>query len=351
MNSTDSTSDSNNTVRFNSTPPTSGLTTWCPILLDSISDRVSNGQRRANVVANQELVTTYWSVGHDILERQTEQGRGSTVIDRLSADLRDRFFGIKGFFPRNLKYMRSFADTWAATAIVQSPLAQLPWYHHIALLEKLNDESTRLWYARMALSEGWPRNHLVRQIVTRLHERSGQATSNFDTDLPSSTSFIVQNATKDSYIFDFLELTKAHNKRALEAQLLQHVERFLLELGRGFAFVGRQLRLDVAGDEFFPDLLFYNFILRRFVIVVLKAGKFEPGHLGQLGMYMSAVDVLLAQPGDDPPYRLAVVQEQEFGGGRICTAWLQLSHGCRRMGRRTQGFSARKYFPQLAEYL
>lgn len=310
MNSNENTSSSDDVVQFGSTPPAADLPTWYPKLLESVSDRVSQGQRRASLAVNQELVSTYWNVGHDILERQTEQGWGSKVIDRLSADLRDRFPGIRGFSPRNLKYMRAFADTWAVTAIVQSPLAQLPWYHHIALLEKLDDESTQLWYALMAVSEGWSRNHLVRQIETGLHERSGQAASNFDTVLPSSTSFIVQNATKDPYVFDFLELTEAHNERELEAQLLQHVERFLLELGRGFAFVGRQLRLDIAGDEFFPDLLFYNFILRRFVVVELKTGKFEPGYLGQLGMYMSAVDDLLAQPGDEPTIGLLLCKSK-----------------------------------------
>jgi len=300
MNSKDAGATSDDAVRFASTPPATDLPAWYPALLNSISDRVSQGQRHANLAVNQELISTYWHIGRDILDRQSMQGWGTKVIDRLSADLRERKPDIKGFSPRNLKYMRSLAAAWPASAIVQAPLAQLPWYHHIALLEKLNDEPTRIWYARMALAEGWSRNHLVRQIETRLHERSGQATSNFNTVLPSSTSSIVQESTKDPYVFDFLELTESHNERELEGQLLQHIERFLLELGRGFAFVGRQLRLDVAGDEFFPDLVFYNFILRRFVVVELKVGKFEPGYVGQLGMYMSAVDDLLAQPGDEP---------------------------------------------------
>lgn len=196
--------------------------------------------------------------------------------------------------------MRSFAEAWSSTAIVQGPLAQLPWYHQIALLEKLNDEPTRIWYARHAISDGWSRNVLVHQIETRLHERSGQSVSNFQRTMPPLSSDLAQNATKDPYVFDFLTMSDAYGERELESQLMQHVERFLLELGRGFAFVGRQLRLDVAGDEFFPDMVFYNFVLRRFVVVELKATKFEPGFLGQLGMYMGAVDDLLAQPGDEP---------------------------------------------------
>lgn len=274
MNSKDRSSASDEVVQFARTPPAAGLPIWYPTLLDSISDHASHGQRRAQHAVNQELILTYWQVGQDIIDRQSEQGWGAKVIDRLSADLRERFPGIRGFSPRNLKYMRAFAVAWSSEAIVQQPVAQLPWGHNVVLLDKLADESTRIWYASMALSEGWSRNHLVRQIETRLHERFGQAVSNFEATLSSPTSAIVQNATKDPYVFDFLEMTQSHDERELEDQLMHHVERFLLELGRGFAFVGRQLRLDVAGDEFFPDLIFYHFILRRFVVVELKATKF-----------------------------------------------------------------------------
>lgn len=306
----DNTPASDDAVRFSSTPPVAGLPSWYPVLLASISTRISQGQQRAYFAVNHELISTYWHIGRDILNRQSEQGWGTKVIDRLFADLKDRNPGIKGFSPRNLKYMRSFAKVWSSEAIVQQPVAQLPWGHNLVLLDKLDDEFTRLWYAQMALSEGWSRNHLVRQIETRLHERTGQAVSNFNAVMPTSTSAIVQDAMKGPYVFDFLELTETYNERELEGQLLQHVERFLLELGRGFAFVGRQLRLDVAGDEFFPDLVFYNFILRRFVVVELKATKFEPGYLGQLGMYMSAVDDLLAQPGDEPTIGLLLCKSK-----------------------------------------
>lgn len=304
MKTKDSSSGSDDVAQFESTPPATGLPEWYPILFNSISDRVSQGQCQASLTANQELISTYWLIGRDILDRQSEQGWGSKVIDRLSADLRERYPETKGFSPRHLKYMRSFAEAWPSTAIVQQPVAQLPRGHNLVLLEKLNDEFTRIWYAQAALAEGWSRNHLVGQIETHLHERSGHATSNFNTALPSSTSSAVQEATKDPYVFDFMELTESQNERELEGQLLQHVERFLLELGRGFASVGRQLRFGVARDEFFPDLLVYNFVLRRFVVVELKVGKFEPGHVGQLGMYLSAVDDLLALPSDEPAIRL-----------------------------------------------
>lgn len=299
MNSKEKASTPDDVVRFASTPPIVVLPEWYPSLPKSVNYRVSLGQRRANFADDQELVVTYRHIGRDFPDRPSEQGWGTKVIDRLSTELRERYPDSKGFSPRNLKYRRSFAKAWQSTAIVQAPLAQLPWNHHIALLEKLDEESTRIWYAQMALFEDWPCNHQVRQIEAHQRERSGAAISIFDTVLSSPPSIYVQNATKDPYVFDFLELTEAHSEPELEGQLLHYVERFLLELGRGFAFVGRQLRLDVAGDEFFPDLVFYNFILRRFVVVELKVGKFEPGHIRQLGMCMSAVDDLLAQPGDE----------------------------------------------------
>ncbi|TDU26044.1 putative nuclease of restriction endonuclease-like (RecB) superfamily [Arthrobacter sp. JUb115] len=248
---------------------------------------------------NQKLIRTNWSTGRDILDRQSEQGWGNKVIDRLSCDFRERYPDAKGYSPRNLKYMRCFAEAWPSAAMVQQAVAPLPMGHELVLLEKLNEEPTRIWYAETVLAEGWSRNQLACQIETRLHERSRQATSNFNTVLPSSTSAIVQDVTKDPYVFDFLELAESNNEREIEGQLLQHVERFLLKLGRGFAFVARQLRLDMAGDEFFPDLVFYGFVLLRFVMVELKVEKFELDHLGQLGIYMSFVDDLLDQPGDE----------------------------------------------------
>jgi predicted nuclease of restriction endonuclease-like (RecB) superfamily len=182
--------------------------------------------------------------------------------------------------------------------MLQAPLATLPWYHQIALLEKLDNAATRQWYAAKAIEEGWSRAVLVHQIGTRLHKRVGNATSNFKATLPPSDSELVQQSTKDPYVFDFVAMTSRRDERELESQLVAHVQKFLLELGQGFAFIGRQVRLEIAGDEFFADLLFYNFKLRRFVVIELKAGKFDPGYLGQLGMYMSAVDDLLAQDGD-----------------------------------------------------
>lgn len=287
-------------VEFGSTPARSSLPVWYPDLLDTVTSHVETGRFRAATAANVELISTYWAIGRDLLDRELEEGWGTKVVTRLSADLKERFPDVRGFSPRNLRYMKSFAAAWPDQAILQTASATLPWSHHTLLLDKTADSDTRLWYFHTAISEGWSHRTLERQIRNRVHERAGKATSNFEATLPPSSSELAQGATKDPYLFDFLELTAQSNEQSLERQLIQHVERFLLELGRGFAFVGRQMRLDIAGDEFFPDLLFYNFKLRRFVVVELKAGKFEPGHLGQLGMYMSAVDDLLAHPDDEP---------------------------------------------------
>jgi predicted nuclease of restriction endonuclease-like (RecB) superfamily len=306
---------------FEVVPSGASTPRWYPELLNAVVDQVESGRFRAAASANHEMVATYWAIGKELLRRESDEGWGAKVVTRLSADLRDRFPEVRGFSPRNLRYMKSLAAAWPDLAMLQTASATLPWSHHVLLLDKISDESARLWYARQAASEGWSRNVLAVQIESRLHERAGKATSNFHTTLPPSSSVLAQEAMKDPYVFDFLDMTATSNERDLERQLIDHVERFLLELGRGFAFVGRQMRLDVGGDEFFPDLLFYNFRLRRFVVIELKAGKFEPGHLGQLGMYMSAVDDLLAHPDDEPTIGLllcktknAVVAEYALRG-------------------------------------
>lgn len=293
--------DSNeNDASFPSTPTRTLMPDWYPDMLASVSGKVAAGRIRAVTAVNQELVATYWAIGNEIINRQGQEGWGAKVIDRLSSDLNHAFPNSKGFSPRNLLFMRSIASTWPHTAIVKAPLSQLPWYHHIALMQKLSDSPTHIWYAAAAVEHGWSRNVLVHHIETRLHERSGQAISNFKTVLPAADSDLLQQAMKDPYVFDFVAMTDRHNELELETQLVDHVEKFLLELGQGFAFVGRQVRLVIGGDEFFADLLFYNFRLRSFVVIELKAGKFDPGYLGQLGFYMSAVDDLLAHPDDKP---------------------------------------------------
>ena len=197
---------------------------------------------------------------------------------------------MKGFSPRNLKYMRAFADAWPDGEFVQAVLAQLPWYHQLALLDKLPGAEARGWYAAKAIEHNWSRNVLVMQIETRLLERTGQAVTNFPATLPAPQSDLARESIKDPYRFDFLGLSEEAQEREIEHALVRHVTEFLLELGAGFAFVGRQVLLDVGGDEFFIDLLFYHLKLRCYVVIELKGGKFKPEHLGQLSFYLTAVD-------------------------------------------------------------
>ncbi len=276
------------------TEPPSGYNDW----LVELKSRIHNTQQRATLAVNRELVGLYWSIGNEILTRQAGQGWGAKVIDRLAHDLRTTFPDMKGFSPRNLKYMRAFAEAWPDSDFVQAVLAQLPWYHQLALLDKLESKEDRLWYAQQAIEYNWSRNVLVIQIETRLKERVGTAITNFDVHLPKPQSDLARESLKDPYRLDFLGLGKEAEEREIEAALVKHITQFLLELGAGFAYVGRQVHLEVGGDDFFIDLLFYHLKLRCYVVIEIKAGKFKPEHLGQLGFYMTAVDRQIKQEQD-----------------------------------------------------
>jgi len=287
-------------------PAPEGYADW----LTDLKGRIHTAQQRATLAVNRELVQLYWQIGRDILARQASQGWGAKVIERLAHDLRAAFPDMKGFSPRNLKYMRAFAEAWPDAEFVQAVLAQLPWYHQLALLDKLPDPETRQWYAAKAIEHNWSRNILVMQIETRLLERSGTAVTNFEASLPSPQSDLARESVKDPYRFDFLGLTDEAQEREIENALVKHVTEFLLELGAGFAFVGRQVLLDVGGDEFFIDLLFYHLKLRCYVVIELKGGKFKPEHLGQLGFYLTAVDRQVKSEHDNPTIGLLLCKSK-----------------------------------------
>ncbi len=278
--------------------------------LSALKTRIHSAQQRATLAVNRELVLLYWQIGQDILARQSAQGWGAKVIERLSQDLRTAFPEMKGFSPRNLKYMRSFAEAWPDAEFVQQAVALLPWGHNLVLLDKLPGPQTRRWYAAKAIEHNWSRNILAMQIETRLLERSGKAVTNFEASLPKPQSDLARESLKDPYRFDFLGLTDEAQERAIENALVKHVTEFLLELGAGFAFVGRQVLLDVAGDEFFIDLLFYHLKLRCYVVVELKGGKFKPEHLGQLSFYLTAVDEQVKHPQDSPTIGLLLCKNK-----------------------------------------
>lgn len=268
--------------------------------LRDLKDRIRTAQVRAALSVNQELVLLYWQIGRDILLRQQQQGWGAKVIDRLSADLRQAFPEMKGFSPRNLKYMRALATIYPDEQFVQQAVAQIPWGHNVRILDHVKESVEREWYIRKTIENGWSRDILELQIESRLYHRQGKAVTNFDRTLPPLQSDLAQQLLKDPYNFDFLTLGDDARERDLERGLLHHVKDFLLELGKGFAFVGSQYRLDVGGEEFFLDLLFYQLHLRCFLVIDLKWRGFKPADLGQMNFYLSAVDDLLRHEGDQP---------------------------------------------------
>jgi predicted nuclease of restriction endonuclease-like (RecB) superfamily len=269
-------------------------------LLSRLKSQIRTSQVRAAVAVTQELVLLYWRIGKDILERQQQEGWGAKIIDHLGTDLRQEFPGMQGFSPRNLKYMRAFAEAWPEEAIVQQAAAQLPWFHNCVLLDKVKTTTERIWYIQQSIQHGWSRNVLVMQIESGLYKRQGNAITNFHATLPSPQSDLAQQLLKDPYNFDFLTLTKEAQERDLERELLSHLRQFLIELGTGFAFVGSQVPLDVGGEDFKLDLLFYHLKLRCFVVIELKMGAFRPEYAGKMNFYLAAVDDLFRHADDKP---------------------------------------------------
>ena len=283
-----------------------GYAAW----LAELKARIHAAQQRASLAVNRELVLLYWQIGRDILARQDREGWGSKVIERLAQDLRNAFPDMKGFSPRNLKYMRAFAEAWPDAGFVQQAAAQLPWFHLCTLIDKLKTPQEREWYLARAVEHNWSRNVLVIQIETRLRERSGQATTNFAERLPAPLSDLARESLKDPYRLDFLGLGEESQERELEGAIIQHITRFLLELGAGFAFVGRQVHIEVGGDDFFIDLLFYHLKLRCYVVIELKAGAFKPEHAGQLSFYLTAVDAQMKAEHDGPSIGLLLCKSK-----------------------------------------
>jgi predicted nuclease of restriction endonuclease-like (RecB) superfamily len=288
------------------TAPPDGYADW----LTELKTRIHTAQQRATLAVNRELVGLYWRIGSDILERQAAQGWGAKVIERLAHDLRLAFPEMKGFSRANLMYMRAFAEAWPDGAIVQQAVGQLPWGHNLVLLTKLKDPSIRLAYAQRAIQHGWSRNTLNIHIETHLLEREGKAVTNFEERLPAPQSDLARESLKDPYRLDFLGVGQEADERAIESAIVQHITRFLLELGAGFAYVGRQVHIEVGGDDFFIDLLFYHLKLRCYVVVELKAGPFKPEHTGQLGFYLAAVDSQMKSEHDNPTIGLLLCKSQ-----------------------------------------
>jgi len=282
-----------------------------PGWLAELKSRIAGARQRAVLAANAEQIRLYHDLGRDILDRQAREGWGAKVIDRLSADLRAAFPDMKGLSSSNLKYMKFFAQECPGRQFGQQTADQLPWFHIVTLLTQVRDSDERAWYARQAVDQAWSRDTLTCQIRSRLHQRQGAALTNFGRRLPAPQAGLATQILKDPYRFDFLGLGDEAHERDIENALVRHITRFLLELGAGFAFVGRQYRLEVDGEEFFIDLLFYHTRLKCHVVVELKATAFKPEHAGQLNFYLAAVDAQVKAPDDKPTIGLLLCKTKK----------------------------------------
>lgn len=278
--------------------------------LQEIKSHLRNARIRAVLAANPIVIEAYWHTGKIILARQQEAAWGAKVIDRLAADLQEAFPDMGGLTRRNLFSMRAFAEAFPDGPIVKQPVSQLPWGQIIRLMQMVKDPDDRAFYIHRCLSEGWSRNILEIQIRNQLHLRAGKAQNNFALTMPPVDSDMAAQLFKDPYLFDFLGTADPRREAEVEQALIDHIQKFLLELGTGFAFVGRQVPLEVGGEDYPLDLLFYHLKLRRFVVIELKARDFTPGDVGQLNLYLSAVDDLLRHPDDQPTIGLLLCRKK-----------------------------------------
>jgi predicted nuclease of restriction endonuclease-like (RecB) superfamily len=279
-------------------------------LLDVVRERIRAARFRAAVALNRELVVLYWQIGHEILTRQEASRWGARVVERLAEDLRREFPDIRGLSRTNLLYTRAFAEAYPDEQIVQQLLGHIPWGHNTVLLDKVRGLDERIWYARQVVEHGWSRNVLIHQVEGGLYERRGQAVTNFGRTLPAAQSDLAVELIKDPYHFSFVGMGQDLEERELERALLAHVRDFLLELGVGFAFVGSQYRLEVGGQDYHLDLLFYHIRLKCYVVVELKVGSFRPEYAGKMNFYRSALDDRLRQEGDGPSIGLVLCKER-----------------------------------------
>ena len=270
--------------------------------IQDIKRRIQTAQIKAAVAVNQELLCLYWDLAERIVTKQKQTAWGDGFIVQMSRDLREEFPGMKGFSERNLKYIRQWYLFYSCHEIGQQLVAQLtqiPWGHNIAIISKCKNREEALFYVRKTIQNNWSRSVLTHHIESNLYAREGKAITNFQTTLPEPHSDLARQTLKDPYTFDFLTLREKHDEKELENALIEHITKFLLELGSGFSYIGRQYKLEVAGDEFFIDLLFYHVHLHCYVVIELKARKFKPEFAGKLNFYISSVDGLLKTEQDN----------------------------------------------------
>ena len=281
------------------------------ILITDLKKRVVESRYKATLSVNRELILLYYHIGKEILKAQEEHGWGAKVIEQVSKDLRSAFPEMKGFSAQNLKYMRKFAEEYKDKEISQQLVDQIPWGHIIVLIYSVRNKKERYFYIQKTVENGWSRNILMHQVENGLYKREGRAITNFKNKLANPLSELAENTLKSPYIFDFLSLGKEVHESEIEKGLIRHIEKFLLELGEGFAFLGRQYHLEVSKKNFYIDLLFYNTKLHAYIVIEIKSKEFKPEYAGKMNFYLSAVDKLLKQKNDNPSIGLILCKTRD----------------------------------------
>lgn len=295
--------------------------------IQEIKQRIQSAQIKAAVAVNRELLRLYWDLAKQIIEKQKQTRWGDGFIDQMSRDLREEFPDMKGFSKRNLELMRQWYCFWSGNDIIAKQPAtqldkllneqnnttlifQIPWWHNIVIITKVKNVDEAIFYVQKTIQNNWSRAVLTHHIESGLYAREGKAITNFKATLPDPQSDLACQTLKDPYNFDFLMLQQKHDEKELEDALINHVTRFLLELGAGFSYIGRQFRLEVDGDEFFIDLLFYHVRLHCYVVIELKTAKFKPEFAGKLNFYISAVDGILKTEQDNPTIGILICKSK-----------------------------------------
>lgn len=280
-------------------------------LLQNLKKEISTARIRAHLSVNKEMITLYWSIGNQILERQKQEGWGSKVIENISKDLRKEFPEMTGLSARNLKYMRKLADEYQDNEIVQQLVAQIPWGHICIIMDKVVTYEQKLWYTQKTIENGWSRNVLSLQIQSNLYARDGKSINNFKSTLPEAQSDLAASIIKDPYNLEFLDIQGKFHERELEGKLIDHIRNFLLELGQGFAFIGNQYHIELEGEDYFLDLVFYHVKLKCYVVIELKTGKFKPEYAGKLNFYLNLMDRRIKDDTDNPTIGLILCEDKK----------------------------------------
>lgn len=285
-------------------------------ILSDIKQRIKVAQAKAVFSVNTELISLYWMIGKTIAKRQTEHDWGSNFLEKLAKDLQSSFPGVSGFSRANIARMRAFYRHYEKCAqlvrkLEDLPFTQIPWGHNVIIFQRIETTDKMLWYAKKTIEHGWSRRELEGYIKTKLYDRKGAAITNFKSTLPSPYSDVAHQTLKDPYIFDFLTLHQKYLEKDLEQGLINHIQKFLLELGEGFAFIGRQYHLQISDSDYYIDLLFYHIKLRCFVVIELKATEFKPEYAGKLNFYLSAIDDLLRSKDDKPTIGLILCRTKD----------------------------------------